>query len=104
MTNLQGILKAINEGDREALFPLADLLLEANDPRAPGVLWLIENGKWPETCAEFAGWYGTQPGNYGLPMKVFLALERGWHWHRGAAASDAILDAAQAVVKSGILK
>lgn len=56
MTTLQTLLAAIDQGDRTALYPLADLLMEQGDPRGEGVLWLAESGKWPYRIGAINSW------------------------------------------------
>lgn len=105
MSNLDALLKAIDAGERDALFPLADLLMEMDDPRGRGVAWLAQDKNWPTTTeyADFCfyDWWphdGTLPNEASLPWGVIHHLEKTSARYRSLSA--AILDAARAMVKS----
>lgn len=89
MGNKKALLAALDAGDRDALHPLADAMLEAGDPRAAGVLWLIEHG-WPRFLQKrmYQWFYNGVWESCNLP--------------HDPTVSAAILDAAQAVVQAGV--
>lgn len=101
MTTIADILSAIDAGDRTALWPLADMLLESGDARGDGVRWLAEQGKWPDHLRfgfAFHGIENTFSFESTVPWKVFCAIRTMYHQYISAA----ILDAAQAVVSVGL--
>ena len=104
-TTLQTLLAAIDQGDRTALYPLADLLMEQGDPRGEGVLWLAEEGKWPAKHSEAGGFFWSlhqtalPAGEHEITRFCFWVL-KSWHNRTWGTQSQsaAILDAAQAWV------
>lgn len=106
------LLSCIDAGDRDALYPLADLLTEEGDPLAEGVLWLIAEKKWPMSgwkADGYVDWFDDKvhhniQAEAKLPRDIFkqkplLCDHRQWT-HHYESNSLALLAAATGYVAS----
>lgn len=106
-----GLLKALDEGDKTALYPLADALMEVGDHRGMGVLWLIENEKWPENIDvnkdgiyPVNWWSKTHANKRGECHRLPVMISKLKVFGQYKSLSEAILDGADILVKEGICK
>ena len=116
-THIDELWQVVETDDEPArLLVLADAMEEDGDPLADGIRWLGENGKRPRDDGEHpvtdwggrTWWWGHPEweDRHALPLDVddLMAPNKSHHEYAFFTATDAYLEAAQAVIDAGLAR